>query len=117
MKNNGRMEEVLEPTTFSQISPVKESTIQRGIINYLRKTYPKAIVWKLTEESLCGIPDVLFMHEGLVIFFEVKRTGGVTSKIQRSVIKRINQNDIPAHVVTSVDGVKKILSKYLVDKE
>ena len=83
-----------------------ERQIQNKIIKHLKKTYPGAVVLKLTEETNCGVPDLLFIWSGRTIFFEVKRPGGRIYPIQTSVIRRINANDGEAYVVYSVADVE-----------
>jgi len=92
-----------------------EAQIQSRILKHLRKKYPTALVWKLTEETLCGIPDICFIHEGNVMFFEVKKPGGRVRPLQRSIIKKLEYNDIIAEVVTSVEDVKEIIRDYSLD--
>jgi len=89
-----------------------EKQIQAAILKHLKKTYPGAVVYKLTEETNCGIPDVLFIWAGRTIFFEVKRTGGSIKPLQTHVIKRINDNGGEAVIVYSVADVEKFIKSY-----
>ena len=91
---------------------MSERDIQNRIIKYLKQTYPNAIVFKLTEETLCGIPDVLFIHGGRTIFFEVKKPGGNIRPLQVSVIRRINENGGEAGIVYSVEDMQKFIQSF-----
>jgi len=89
-----------------------ESQIQSKILKYLRKNYPKAVVWKLHEDPIfgvTGIPDICFIHAGFTYFFEVKKPGGVLSKIQEVTLKKLFHNGIIAEVVYGVEDVRRLL--------
>lgn len=88
-----------------------EKEIQAKILKYLRTSFSKAIVWKLDEQTLNGIPDILFIHDGHVIFFEVKNEKGRVKKIQRYTLNKLEENHVPAFVVRSVDEVRYALRK------
>ena len=71
-----------------------ESYYQRKIMDYVKKAYPDAFVWKEAagEYSRQGIPDVSAIIEGKYFGFEVKRPYfGKLSVIQEQTIKRIRQ--------------------------
>ena len=97
---------------FMNQKPISEAQIQTGILHYLRKYFPSAIVWKIHEDSVfgvIGVPDILFIHKGKVFFFEVKRAGQGASKIQAVVLQKLQNNDVVAEVVYSLMQVKLIL--------
>lgn len=90
----------------------KESDIQRSILNYLRTHYPTAVTWKLHEDQVfgvVGIPDILFITEGMTFFFEVKKPGEKPSRIQEVVLHKLQRNDIIADVVYGVQDVQRLL--------
>lgn len=71
-----------------------ESYYQKKIMDYVKKAYPDAFVWKEAagEYSRQGIPDVSAIIEGRYFGFEVKRPYfGKISVIQEQTIKRIRQ--------------------------
>jgi hypothetical protein len=88
-----------------------EKDVQAKILKYLRKTYPQAVVYKLTETTNCGIPDIIFIHNKKVAFIEAKRPGGRVSRIQECVIRKINSQGVIAEVVFSVENVKELLKE------
>lgn len=60
-----------------------------------------------------GTPDILACVNGKFVGIEVKRPkGGVVSKLQELKIKQIRNAGGVAFVATSVDEVKKELSRY-----
>ena len=94
---------------------ILEKHVQAKIIRYLKKRFPKAIVWKLTEETNCGIPDIIFLWSGMTIFFEVKRPGGTLRPLQKVVLKKIRDQNIHATVVHSVEEVQDYLALNILD--
>jgi len=92
-----------------------ESQIQAKILKYLRKSFPKAVVWKLTEQTLCGVPDIFFAFNGHVFFFEVKRKNGIIRKRQEVTIRQLNENKVPSYFVSSDVEVHNILMEKLFD--
>ena len=94
----------------------KESYYQTKIINFLKSTYPNAVVWKEAAGAYSqqGIPDVTFIKDGRYYGFEVKRPYfGVLSKIQEQKIKAIRAAGGIAEVVTFPEEVKKIIEEGL----
>lgn len=86
-----------------------ESQIQRSIISYLNKKYQEAVIFKHSDKTRCGIPDIQFICNGVVVWLEVKRPKGFRSKLQKWTIERLNLNGTRAFFVESLDDVKKIL--------
>lgn len=79
---------------YLQENVPKESVYQKKIIDYVKKAYPDAFVWKEAagEYSRQGIPDVSAIIDGRYFGFEVKRPYfGKLSVIQEQTIKRIRQ--------------------------
>ena len=90
----------------------KESYYQAKILQYLKRTYPAAFVWKAAAGpySRCGIPDVCMVLDGQFYGFEVKRPEvGLLSKIQEQTIKAINAAGGIVGVVSYPEDVERIL--------
>ena len=90
----------------------KETHYQNKIISFLKKTYPKGVVWKEAsgEYSKQGIPDVTFILDGKYYGFEVKRPYiGVLSRIQEQTITKLRETGAVAEVVTFPEEVLKIV--------
>lgn len=93
---------------------ILEKDIQSGILKWLRKTYPRAAVFKLHEDSVfgtVGLPDILFIWDGEVYFFEVKQPGEIPTPKQISVMAKLKSNKVSVHIVTSVEQVKQIVRR------
>ncbi len=87
---------------------MKESLVQGKIRAYL--ITEGWFVVKLINTSKPGMPDLMAIKDGKVVFFEVKRMGGVVSKLQKYIIDCINDNGVGAHLVRSVEQVKQIIN-------
>jgi hypothetical protein len=86
-----------------------ETQIQSSIIKYLKQKYPKALVFKHSDKTRCGIPDIQFIHMGTTLWFEVKKKGGRVSDIQQWTLGKLKYNHIRGYVVYSLDEVKEIV--------
>jgi uncharacterized membrane protein len=52
-----------------------------------------------------GVPDLMCIRKGVVIFLEVKTDVGVVAPLQEYVMKVLNSNQIHSRVVRSVEDV------------
>jgi hypothetical protein len=87
-----------------------EKQIVNAILKYL-KTVPECFFWKEHGGmyGTAGIPDIVCCVRGRFVAFEVKTESGRLTKIQETMIRRINEAKGKACKVTSVDDVKQIL--------
>ena len=93
----------------------EEKYYQKKIIEFLKKAYPTAFVWKAAAGAYSrgGIPDVCAVINGRYYGFEVKRPYiGVLSKIQQQRIKQIIVAGGVAEVVTFPEEVRRIIEKW-----
>ncbi len=87
---------------------MKESIVQGKIRAYLINE--GWFVVKLINTSKPGMPDLMPIKDGKVLFLEVKTSTGYLSKLQKYIIDSINDMGVPAYVVRSVEQVKDILN-------
>lgn len=90
----------------------KESYYQTKIMEWLKKEYPAAFIWKAAAGpySQGGIPDICAIIDGKFYGFEVKRPkGGRLSHLQEQAIKKINAAGGIAAVVSFPSEVQKII--------
>ena len=82
-----------------------ESNIQTAIKNYLKKE--GWFVTKIISCSTNGLPDLLVIKEGRVIFFEVKQPGKkvIPGGLQEYMIKELKNKGVEAYEVHSVSEV------------
>ena len=82
---------------------MRELYVQSRIRYTLRKMYPGAGIFKLSDYSISGLPDLLFVYSRKAMFIEVKTPRGRLSKIQEETINLIRRNGIPVKVARSKD--------------
>ena len=93
----------------------KESYYQTKILQWLKRTYPAAFIWKAAAGpySQGGIPDICAIIAGHFFGFEVKRPeSGRLSKIQEQTIKEINDAGGTALVVSYPEQVKEAIEQW-----
>lgn len=92
----------------------KESYYQKKIMDYVRKAYPDAFVWKEAagEYSRQGIPDVSAIIDGRYYGFEVKRPYfGTLSVIQEQTIKKIRSAGGIAGVCVFPEDAERLIQE------
>jgi Holliday junction resolvase len=82
---------------------MKESQLQTQIKNRLTKH--GWLVVKIISSSMNGIPDLMCIRKGVVMFLEVKTDVGVVAPLQEYVMKVLNSNQVHSRVVRSVEDV------------
>lgn len=87
---------------------MKESILQGRIRAFLINN--GWFVVKLINCSKPGMPDLLCIKDGKVIFFEVKYANGKPTKLQLHTIETLRNAGVEAHVVWTLDEVKSIIS-------
>jgi Holliday junction resolvase len=90
---------------------MKESTIQSKIAKRLREN--GWLVTKLIQTSMNGIPDLMAIRRGNVIFLEIKKPGEDASELQKYVIDNINKAGCFSAVVRSVEDVDVFCYKWI----
>lgn len=90
-------------------SSVSESQLQSNVLRMLKKDYPAAWVWKISDRWVSGLPDLFIISGGRHVFIELKRPGCKLEKIQSFVNKKIVQAGGEGFVCQSVDEVKNIM--------
>jgi len=88
---------------------MRESEIQTQILKYLKKSYPKAYIVKLSDKWVSGLPDIMMISDSIAFFFEVKVPKGRPTKIQLYTIKKLLKAGAQASVVRSVNDVKRAI--------
>lgn len=98
----------------AQIQTHKEGYYQKKIIEFLRKNYPGAFIWKAAAGpySRGGIPDVCAIIEGTFYAFEVKRPeNSRLSALQKQAIEKINAAGGVAAVVSFPEDVERVIGR------
>lgn len=86
-----------------------ESSIQTAIRKHLKKE--GWMVIKLISTSQNGIPDLMCIKAGRVIFFEVKQPGKkvIPGGLQEYMINELRKQGVEAYEVHSVTEVKQVI--------
>jgi Holliday junction resolvase len=82
---------------------MKESQLQTQIKNRLSKH--GWLVVKIISSSMNGIPDLMCIRKGVVMFLEIKTDVGVVAPLQEYVMKVLNSYQVHSRVVRSVEDV------------
>jgi len=82
---------------------MKESQLQTKVRKRL-----EAFGWlviKLIQTNRNGIPDLMCIKGGRVIFMEIKTSDGVVSELQQHMLDKLNACGCHARVVRSIEDV------------
>lgn len=82
---------------------MKESELQKKIAT--RLTANGWFVTKLIQTNRNGIPDLMCIRNGNVIFLEVKTEKGVVAPLQEYMIDVINKYGVHARVVRQLEDI------------
>lgn len=95
-------------TKINTISVMLESKIQKSIIDYLKKE--GWFTLKIISANRNGIPDLMCIKDGRVVFFEVKQPGKkvIPGGLQEYMINELIKQGVEAYEVHSVNEVKEI---------
>lgn len=91
---------------------MSEKRIENQIKNYLDSINAWHIKTHGNMFSKAGTPDILACVKGHFVAIEVKRPGGVVSKLQELNIKQINDTGGYALVAYSVTEVERYLQRH-----
>ena len=86
-----------------------ESDIQRQIAQAMTKS--GWLVVKLIQTNWNGIPDLMCIRKGVIIFLEVKRPGKELEPLQEHRIKTLNAIGVHARRVDSIEDISIYLNK------
>lgn len=102
----------------------KESQIQKQIVNAVRLLYPKSLLFSVPNEArrskatggilkasgmVSGVSDLIFIHKGNVVFFEVKTETGKQAESQKLFEENITKQGFKYFVVRSANETLNII--------
>lgn len=110
---------------------MKESEIQRAIVDFLRVVIPQCVTFAIPNASrrtktgrasnavpglLPGVPDLAIIAPGGKVFLiEVKTDKTGLSKSQRELRLRFVGMDVPVAIARSIDDVRKALAHWEIE--
>lgn len=83
-----------------------ESKIQTSIKNHLQKK--GWFITKLIQTSTNGIPDLLCLKDGRVVFLEIKQPGKNPTELQLFRIEQLKKNGFETIVATSKKDIEHL---------
>jgi hypothetical protein len=102
----------------------EEEKIQEAIITAIRYLYPKSIIAAVPNGGkrnvmeavrfkrqgvLAGFADIIFLHKGECLFFEVKAGKGKQTDNQLAFEKNVKEQGFKYYLVKSVEEVLNII--------
>jgi hypothetical protein len=81
---------------------MRESLIERKVSEYAKSQ--GWLTYKFTSPSNRGVPDRIYLKEGDCFFIEFKAPDKQPTKLQKKVIKRIEDQDFYVYVIDSVEN-------------
>jgi len=85
-----------------------ESQIERAVCKHAKST--GWLVFKFVSPSHNGVPDRIFLKNGITIFVEFKRPGGKLSPLQIHVIGQLRNAGFDVHVIDDIPTGKEIFN-------
>ena len=82
---------------------MRESELQKKIVDRLNRHGWSCI--KLIQTNMNGIPDLMCIRKGTVMFLEVKTETGVVAPLQQKRIDDLNKHGVFAKVVRSLEDI------------
>ena len=101
--SEGKAKNLTEADKYIRRTMPQESYFQDKIIKFLKASCPESMTKKYAvgAYSQGGMPDILFIHKGRYIGFEVKRPFiGVVSALQKQAIEEIRRAGGVAEVIS-----------------
>lgn len=86
---------------------ISEKKIEAKVVDFCRKTG----LWtrKFASPANRGVPDRIIIHQGRVLFLELKREGNTTTALQRKEIHQIRAHGGNAAVANSFTEAVEII--------
>ncbi len=91
--------------------PLSETRLKNRVIQFIRKNYPNAWLYKAADRFTAGIPDLLICKEGQFYAIELKAGANKPTPIQGHVLRKIRSAGGRAAVCRSVEEVKQFIEK------
>ena len=92
-----------------------EKTLQAKIQTLCKKSCIMSL--KIGAVSTRGVPDLMLLYKGRVIFIEVKTPTGRLSRLQRAQIAKIRAVDVPVYVVDNFETAEAIIRGLIYDAD
>lgn len=84
-----------------------ESQLEAALVRYARAK--GILTYKFSSPAHRGVPDRIFIHQGRVLFLELKRPGNVPTKLQEHVMAEMCEAGANCLWTSDLDMAKTIL--------
>lgn len=91
------------------MKPPKESAIVAQIVKRLRARGDYVVKLHGGPMQRSGLPDLLVIHQGHVVFLEVKRPGEQVTAIQEHTLGELRRHGATVAVVRSADEAERVI--------
>ena len=95
------------PTT---INNVLESRIEKIVTSYSRSKH--WLAYKFSSPGNRGVPDHIYLRDGVVFFIEFKKQGKKPTALQHHIHQRIELEGIKVHIIDSIEAGKALFDSY-----
>ncbi len=89
--------------------PWSETELKRRVIQFIKKQYPDAWIYKAADRFTSGIPDLLLCKQGRFYAVELKVGRNDVTPIQEFVIRKIREAGGRVCVCRSVEEVREFI--------
>lgn len=88
----------------------QESKIEHKLVKEIKKL--GGLCWKFTSPGIVGVPDRLcLLHQGRILFVEVKAPGEKLRPIQIKRKKQLEQLGFKVFVLDSEEKIKEVINE------
>ena len=93
------------------ITVLLETQLKKRVLQFLKKEYPEAWIYKASDRFTAGIPDLLIYTQGKFYAIELKAGNNRLTRIQRYTLGKIQAAGGRTSVCRSVEEVKEFLRR------
>lgn len=91
-----------------------EAKVERDVKKWAKMHKGEFLYWKFVVPGMSGVPDRICLFKGgRVVFFELKRPGGKTRKLQDWIHRKLRAFGFPCHVFDNAPDAVKCLEEYI----
>lgn len=112
IENNGLGQSMhaCTPNTHTRIGKSGPVVTERHLEQRLKVSVEAlgGLCWKFTSPGTAGVPDRICLHDGRVVFVELKAPGKKPRPIQQRRIQQLREQGFEVFVVDSVSGIREV---------
>lgn len=86
-----------------------EKVIEKKVVDYA--TLKGMLSYKFTSTSVKGVPDRIFLFNGVTFFIEFKQLNKKPTKLQEYQIKKIESQNIKVYIIDGIEKGKRLIDE------